>query len=280
MNSNRSLFGTLILLGAILMLVVGSGCSSKPKAGGGGDGDYVAMFNQGRFSEAYDVASREAGAKRGRNRDTAALIAGQSAYRLGRANDASRWLEPLIENSDPAIAGRANATMGSIATSRGTYGTAAEYFLRASTRLTGDDAARSLMHAGDAKKTLKQDQEARVLWERARDKVDSDAQLRVAIGDRLAGGFTGITAPVGTGGSGGSAGQFTVQAGAFATRAKADQAAAGLRGRPDVRIVMIKDRAGRSLHAVRVGRYATKGEAEGVARGMPKGAYVTTTSGE
>jgi len=277
MKSNRSLLTALTCLGAFLMLVVGSGCTSKPKSGSSGEGDYVAMFNQGRFSEAYDVASREAGAKRGRNRDTAALIAGQSAYRLGRANDASRWLEPLIENSDPAIAGRANATLGSIATSRGTYGTAAEYFLRASTRLTGDDAARSLMHAGDAKKTLKQDQEARVLWERARDKVDSDAQLRVAIGDRLAGGFTGITAPIG---AGGSAGQFTVQAGAFATRAKADQAASGLRGRPDVRIVMIKDRAGRSLHAVRVGRYATKGEAEAVARSMPRGAYVTTTSGE
>lgn len=258
----------LVVLGILAAAMLLAACSSTPKAPA--KGDYMSLFNQGQFAAAYDSASEVAGSMRGAGRDRAALIAGLSAYRLGRAGDAHRWLQSLTDNPDPGIAGRANATLGSLAAAQGTHGSAAEYFLKAAGKLTGDDAARALMYAGDAKKALKKNDEATALYERAREKVESDVQLRVAIGDRLAG-YT----PTGS-----SGGAYTVQAGAFAARATADSTASSLRSRGDVRVVPIRDRSGRTLYAVRVGKYGSKATADGVAKAIGKGAFVTTTDGE
>ncbi|CAG0951316.1 hypothetical protein PHYC_00218 [Phycisphaerales bacterium] len=243
-------------------------CSSTPK--GGSKDDYMALFNQGQFAAAYETASGVAGSVRGSHRDRAALIAGLSAYRLGKAGDAHRWLLPLVDNPDPGIAGRANATLGSLAAAQGTHGSAAEYFMKAAGKLTGDDAARALMYAGDAKKAQGKTEEATALYQRAREKVETDVQLRVAIGDRLAGHTP----------SGSHSGVYTVQAGAFATRRTAETLAGSLKARGETRIVTTRDRAGKTLYAVRVGFYGAKATADSVAKAIGKGAFVTTTDGE
>ncbi|MDX2132555.1 MAG: SPOR domain-containing protein [Planctomycetota bacterium] len=273
----RYLGFALALVGGVLAGLAAPGCA-KSRAETPAQG-YAALYDQGRFAEAYDAASKEA-SSRGVRRETAALYAGLSAYRLGRAGDAQRHLTPLTENADPGIAGRANAALGSLAAEQGTHGSAATYFLRASTRLTGDDAARALMYAGDARHAQGEKAEARQLWERARDKVASDVQLRVAIGDRLAGNIPSFPPAAGSSGSAASGGMHTVQVGAFSTRAAADRAAAGVRARGEVRVVIIRDSRGRLLHAVRVGRYSTKAAAEAVRTSIGGRAIVTTTAGE
>jgi hypothetical protein len=270
----------LALVMAVCVAGVAPGCASgradTSKTG------YAALYDQGRFGEAYDAAAKEA-TGRGVHRDRAALYAGLSAYRLGRAGDAQRHLTPLIEHADAGIAGRANTALGSLSAEQGTHGAAAAYFLRASTRLTGDDAARALMYAGDARFAQGQREEAKQLWGRARDKVASDASLRVAIGDRLAGvppaGAAGRGGAASSGGTGGS-GTFTVQAGAFSTRQAADRLAGSLAGRGDVRVVPIRDSRGRMLHAVRVGRYSTREQAESVRRSIGGNAIVTQATNE
>ncbi|MCC6951356.1 MAG: hypothetical protein IT433_07910, partial [Phycisphaerales bacterium] len=123
-----------------LVLVVASGCAQTPKAAA--SDDYVSLFNSGRYSDAYEASSKAAGALRGSNRELAALIAGQSAYRLGRPTESERWLKPLLDSSDRAVAGRAAATLGSLARDRGENRPAFELFDTAASTLTGDDAAR------------------------------------------------------------------------------------------------------------------------------------------
>lgn len=248
-----------------LVLLVASGCAQSPKATS--NDDYVSLFNSGRYSDAYEASSKAAGSLRGSNRELAALIAGQSAYRLGRPTESERWLKPLLDSSDRAVAGRAAATLGSLARDRGENRPAFELFDTAATKLTGDDAARALMYAGDAKHALGEKSLARDLWTRAQSKVESDVQLRVQIGDRLAGAYPG-SAPAP------SAGAYTVQAGAFASRATADALAQKLRSKGPTRIVLLtKD--GKTLHAVRIGSYATKAEADRMRASIGSGAIVT-----
>ncbi|MFZ2874851.1 MAG: SPOR domain-containing protein [Phycisphaerales bacterium] len=248
-----------------LVLVVASGCAQTPKAAA--SDDYISLFNSGRYSDAYEASSKAAGSLRGSNRELAALIAGQSAYRLGRPTESERWLKPLLDSSDRAVAGRAAATLGSLARDRGENRPAFELFDTAASKLMGDDAARALMYAGDAKHALGDKSVARDLWTRAQSKVESDVQLRVQIGDRLAGAYPGSTpAP--------TTGAYTVQAGAFASRATADALAQKLRSRGPTRVVLLtKD--GKTLHAVRIGSYATRAEADRVRAAVGSGAIVT-----
>ncbi|MCE7972731.1 MAG: hypothetical protein DYG92_00165 [Leptolyngbya sp. PLA1] len=248
-----------------LVLVVASGCAQTPKAAS--NDDYVALFNSGRYSDAYEASSKAAGSLRGSNRELAALIAGQSAYRLGRPTESERWLEPLLDSGDRAIAGRAAATLGSLARDRGENRPAFELFNTAASKLAGDDAARALMYAGDAKHALGEKATARDLWTSAQSKVESDVQLRVQIGDRLAGAYPG-SSPAASGGA------FTVQAGAFSSRATADALAQKLRPKGPTRVVPIS-KNGKTLHAVRVGSYATKAEADKVRASIGSGAIVT-----
>lgn len=257
----------------VVLTAAGWGCESQTKPPPAED--YTAMFNAGRYSDAYDAASKAAGSLRGGRHDSAALIAGQSAYRLGKLPDAMRWLTPLLESSSTTISGTAAATLGSIAKERGENTRAAGLFLTAGQRLTGDNAARALMYAGDCKKALGSREEADALYAAARDKVESDVTLRVQIGDRLAG------MPVDRPAAGPpiAAGEWTVQAGAFASRAAADSLAASLSRHGPTRIVPLVN-GGKTLYAVRVGRYRTKAEADRVRGAIGKGAAVRSTAGE
>lgn len=244
-----------------------AGCSSAKK--GPPPGDFRALYDSGQFSAAYEAASAKASSSRGTAAEEASLYAGLSAYRMGRVGDAHRHLVPLVSNANKPVAGRACAALGSLAASQNTPAAAAEYFIKAAGLLTGDDAARAFMYAGDARSTQGKAAEAREFWQRARENVQSDVQLSMAIGDRL-GGHTG------GGTSQPSSGAFTIQAGAFKVQKTAQGVADSLAKKGlAARIVPIKDRNGASLYSVRVGRYQTKAEAEAQKAKVGSGAIVT-----
>ncbi len=245
-----------------------AGCSSSPK--GPPPGDFRAMYDAGQFSAAYESASAKASSARGTAAEEASLYAGLSAYRLGRVGDAHRHLVPLVGNANKPVAGRACAALGSLAASQGTHAAAAEYFIKAGGFLTGDDAARAFMYAGDARLAQGKSAEAREFWQRARENVQSDVQLSTAIGDRLGG------QPPGSTGSTSSGGAFTIQAGAFKVQKTAQGVADSLSKKGlAARIVPIKDRNGTALYSVRVGRYQTKALAEAQKSKVGSGAIVT-----
>lgn len=244
-----------------------AGCSSSTK--GPPPGDFRSLYDSGQFSASYEAASAKASSSRGTAAEEASLYAGLSAYRLGRVGDAHRHLVPLVSNANKPVAGRACAALGSLAASQGTPAAAAEYFIKAAGLLTGDDAARAFMYAGDARSAQGKVAEAREFWQRARENVQSDVQLSTAIGDRL-GGYAGGGTSLPSGGA------FTIQAGAFKVQNTAQGVADSLSKKGlAARIVPIKDRNGVSLYSVRVGRYQTKGQAEVVRAKVGSGAIVT-----
>jgi tetratricopeptide (TPR) repeat protein len=251
-----------ILAGALLLATACSSSKDKSRAPG-----YMALFESGQFAAAYEAAANEANRTRGAQHDLAALIAGQSAYRLGKAGEAHRWLLPLCDNADAQIAGRACSALGSLAAQQGTHASAVEYFVRAGTRLKGDDAARALMYAGDARKAQGRHEEALDLYRQAEAKIAADDSLRIAVADRIAGRTSSNPTT--------RSHYFAIQAGAFARRDAAEKLADSLRARQFVvRIVPIRDKAGRALYAVRVGEYPSKAEAEGARLSIGKDAIV------
>jgi tetratricopeptide (TPR) repeat protein len=261
-------FLTLALALAMLALLLG-GCA-VPQAKGG---DYNALFAQHRYSESYDEAAKVGGSMHSLHRDQASLIAGLSARALDRSADATRWLTPIANNADPNIAGQASAALGSIAQEEGRHLDASRLFLTAGSKLKGDDAAHAFMYAGDSLRALNKPADAKAAWEKALTLVVNESDVKVAIGDRLSGGGPKFSPP---GSSPGGTGKFTIQTGAFATLQKAQKEASKFASKVTTRTVPIRDKAGRTLYAVQVGRYATKQAAEKARPSYGRTAFVTT----
>lgn len=256
-----------------MVLVAGlGGCQSSQRTQRGDD--YPSLYAQGRYSDAYDSAVRVAGTPKGGS-PQAALIAGLSAQALGRESDAERWLTPLVGNADPNVAGKSGAALGLIAKEHGENAKAAGLLERASARLQDDDAARALMYAGDANRSMQREIEAHSLYLRAKDKATRDVGLKGAIDARLAGVGKVRTTPTSAG-----TGRWSVQGGAFATVSKAQSMMTRLATQGTARIVPLTKK-GQRLYYVRVGRYATKAEAENVRRAIGwSSAFVVDASDE
>lgn len=264
---NRALRGgcaaALLSLAACLV-----GCVAQPV----GQADYNALFAQHRYADSYDAAARVAGSKHTLQKDQAALVAGLSARALDRTEDARRWLTPIANNADPSIAGQASAALGSIAQEEGRHRDAAPLFLNAGSKLKGDDAARAFMYAGDSLKALGKTADSRAAYVRAQGFLTDDSQLKVALGDRLAGGGPTAAAVA----QRPATGSYTVQTGAFSTLKKAQSEAAKLARRGVTRTLPIRDGRGKTLYAVQVGLFPTKQEADRFRQGFGRTAFVTS----
>lgn len=222
---------------------------------------YSQAFEQGRYAQAYEQSSRIAGSLSGGDKEQAALIAGLSAHAMDRNDDAERWLRPLVDSRDSAIAGRAGVTLGLVEQERGSHARAAALLADAGAKLEGPEAARAHMYAGDSLSRLGRRTDAREAYMRASSLAAGDTGLASMIGERL-----------GAPGSGG-AGRFTVQVGAFTRKTSAETEAARHAARGS-RVVSIVDAQGRTLWAVRIGLFATRQEADATRRQMGASARV------
>jgi tetratricopeptide (TPR) repeat protein len=271
------LTSALVLALSLMIAAPLAGCSGSPKpAAEGTAGDYMSLFKSGQYARAYEVASAQAQRTRGYEADRASLYAGMSAHALDRNADARRWLTPVVGSGDREISGNAAATLGLIAQESGDHAAAVELLDKAGDKLSGDESARSLMYAGDSMIRLGQRDKAHQTWETARERIVADVALRVMIGDRLAGhGPTTTNRPT-TGGTPtqSSTGGYSVQAGAFGNRRTADSTAAKLNAIAPARVVTITSSQGKPLHAVRLGRFRTRAEADQVRVRVGKDARV------
>lgn len=112
------------------------------------------------------------------------MVAGLSVQAINRNEDAEKWLTPLVDDSDPIIAGNALATLGLIAEEGEQHQKAAGMLIKASEKLTGDDAGRAAIYAGDAYRAMSLRHRAREQYVRAQKLMDST--LRTMVNDRLA----------------------------------------------------------------------------------------------
>lgn len=259
------------------------GCSS-----GGGKADagpaYDQLYSKGQYAAAYEEASKVATSLGGKDKARAALVAGLSAYALDRDADAEKWLRPLLTSGDPQVAGESGATLGLILQDQGRHAQAAEMLSGAAKKLTGDQGARAAMYAGDSFRAQGQKDQAEAMFALAKQKAEQDTALKVMINDRLAGKAptprTRTTTLPSTAGASGRptlgtpAGAFTVQVGAFSSAALAQKEAEKYRRYGSPQIVPITSRDGKALHAVRIGAFASKAQAEELRRSIGASARV------
>lgn len=239
----------LALIGIGLTL---GGCKSSKSSA------YMDAYNSGNHAEAYKRASEAATSGPQAQREQASLVAGLSAHSLGNDPDAKRFLQPLAYSANTEVAGKANATLGLIAEAEGDNAGAARAFELAGSKLTGDEAARAYLHAGDAYTAAGNATLAQSMYKRASSMVTGDPGLASAIRERQ-------NAPAGgpnAGGdfsSGAATGPYSIQLGAFASRANADKlaASASTMGLGAARVVTT-NKNGQTLYAVRVGGFSDR----------------------
>lgn len=287
---------------AILALFIAglAGCATepppRPAPGSMTKAPYSEAFVAGRYSEAYQQAVETINeTEPGRQRDEAALVAGLSASQIDRSEDARRWLEPLTRSSERDIAGRAGAGLGLMNQERGRHVEAAALLKEASEKLTGDEAARAAYQAGQSYEALGMRDQARVqyalaanqatdpaLKSRAQQRGQSSAVAPVPVG-KTGGAGGGASGSGGASGGGASAsgggGAYALQLGVFAKLQNAEECVrknSPIATRLGLGLPRVEQRVddGRTVYAVRIGRFATKDEASGRKRSFPGSAVV------
>lgn len=209
---------------------------------------YVEAYAAGSFGLAKSLAESEMRRYGGERAERPALIAGLASHALKEYSEAERLLTPLTSSRDSAIAGRAEAALGLIAVEQKQHEKAVGLLTSASRKLSGDEAARAAMKAGDCLMTLGRQTQARTQYTLAASMAVSP-ELKKAVADRQ------------------DSGNYTVQVGVFNSRVNAQRAvreiqaaAEGLGLQP--RIVERTDDRGRPTFVVQVGRFTSRQQAQ------------------
>lgn len=148
--------GLLLATLMILCLPFASGCGQKASQQ---MVEAETSYNAGRYEEAYqqaleaEKAARDAGGS-GQNAQvaSAAYLAGMSAYRLDRLDEAERQLGTAVEAGEGEAKGRALAQRGAVFLRQGRFMAAAVDYDQASDLLSGEDAAKARAQADSARR--------------------------------------------------------------------------------------------------------------------------------
>ncbi|MBX3357650.1 MAG: tetratricopeptide repeat protein [Phycisphaeraceae bacterium] len=255
----------LPLLVALLGALPGCGGDKRPASQGQAavtSGDYISQYRAGNYAAARASAEMAAASSTGKERETALLVQGMSAHAMGRMDEAERILKPLTTNADREIAGRAQATLGLIAKSRGQHTKAGELLADASGDLSGDFAAQAALRAGDSLAAAGQNTAAKTQYQSGLAEAQSTV-LKKAIQSRL------------------ETGAFTVQLGVFVDRRNADRAAAAVAGRTSTaglgRATVWKRAGsnGKTEYVVSAGRYDVRFQASAAQQRLGQGIVAT-----
>jgi hypothetical protein len=248
------------LLLPCLLLLPPAGCESTPQAGTLNQA--LTEYDAGEYALAHRHASDAMRCPDDQKREEAAYLAGLSAYRLGRLDDAERLLLTASRSEKPTTAARAKATLGLIRLDQDRPREAAGLFREAEPHLAGSDAQQAARYA--------------------------DAACRMA----------GLAPPPRTAGpsprspsgpSDGAAGPsstFTLQVGAFQDRRRAERAAADAApvaesaGLGRVRVIPRSNGRGRQLYVVQLGRFGSRREAAAARTRLAHSDYIVVPAAD
>jgi tetratricopeptide (TPR) repeat protein len=217
------------------------GCDSGPKVT---RDDVMSSYQHGDFEKAYTQGSALVEKSTGQNKAEAQFVAGMSAYRTKRSDDAIRLLAPIADNTDKRISGPSNATLGLIYSDRGQYEKALDYFKASIPRLDGESLAEANFHAGATEQKIGHWSEARSHLTMAAAKT-GDAGLKETARQRM------------------NATGFTLQFGAYNDAKNAEEQAAAIKGSVtrgglgDPRVIGGAGAGGRKLFLVQAGSFNT-----------------------
>ena len=203
--------------------------------------DAVNAYRAGQYETAYQQSSKLANAPGAT--DQAVYMAGMSAYRLGKDDEALRYLGKLTDHKDETISGPANATIGLIMAKRGNHDRALHYFDTAIPKLKGNDQAQAYYHMAISEQKLGKWAEARPHLTLAAARA-TNADLKAAVENRMR-----------------TAG-FTLQFGAYKVQKSAEQRAKEISmlteraGVGTAKVVPVTE-GGQALYHVQAGAFGT-----------------------
>ncbi|MBL9118336.1 MAG: SPOR domain-containing protein [Phycisphaerae bacterium] len=265
MRRSLNLCQPLALTFVILLLAALSGCSSN-----GNDtlNRSLVAYDSGRFDESFQLA-QEANGEASSTRDSleASYIAGMSAFRLGRYEESVRWLQDPARAEDRWMAGQSNVTLGSSLLKLGRKSEAARAFVKAGEFLTGEDALKARMAAGNTFRELGDRKASDEQFRLANVTPPSSGTPPVAQGPSGSGSKPGIASPA-TGTVESQRGPFVLQAGAFKDREKAQRRADEVRatstkaGLGEPRVLPKRATDGATMYVVQFGSFTDRRTAE------------------
>ncbi|HWB20531.1 MAG TPA: SPOR domain-containing protein [Phycisphaerales bacterium] len=204
-------------------------------------------------------------------KEEAAYLAGMSAYKRGLTSLAEEYFTTAEGSRDVQVAGKAEGMLGIIRMDQGRATEAAALFAESSAMLSGDDSRQAAARAAEA-------------YQRSGDSMNA-AKWRDKAG--ISGTNEGmVVMGSGTASNGSASVQalFTLQAGAFAERNRAEKAADECRqvsqrfGLGEVRIVPSHDSRGKAMYLVQFGVFQTRTEAASVRSKIGKLEYIVAAA--
>lgn len=240
--SSRRLPAPLLLLSLLATLLPGCGPESTNDMN-----QAIASYDRGAYQAAFDEAQSVRYGGSSRDRERATYVAGLSALRLGRVEQARELLGRAADADERQLAGLANVSLGRILLEDGSPLEAAHAFDVASFKLTGDEADRAMMWAGKAYRDAGHHAQARERF----NELEGSGNAGIRTASTMESGVTG----------------FAIQCGAYSKEGNAMRAAESLHpvataiGLPAPRIIHAY-RGGALRHVVQVGSYGTRSDAE------------------
>ncbi|MEM6551740.1 MAG: hypothetical protein AAF750_06405 [Planctomycetota bacterium] len=177
----------LMVVVAGWLIVGGVGCQVAP--GPTLDGAYR-LYDAGEKRAAFEDAAELAGRGKSGQRFEAAYLAGLSAKDLGDGRSAVRYLSQATRSPDPVLAGDAGVTLGTVHAEAGRHQAAADAYLAASDRLTGEARAKASFFAAVSQQKLGQWAQARTNFILARAQSSDPILERRATEQLRVSGFT------------------------------------------------------------------------------------------
>jgi cell division septation protein DedD len=254
---------------ASALVLVALGCETTRKVGTPLDRARE-FYEDGDMDDAFGLASEAAASSDAATAQRGQLVAGLSAMDLGRP-DAESWLLKASNGPDRESAGTALASMATIQERSGRIEAAAQSMHRASMMLSDSERVRARSEAQRL---------AKAIPSKSKPTIDSaqDAGLGARSGAQKSAGTNKPEAPkkavktdpaskAQAAAAKPSSGQWTLQAGAFESKQKADVLASELEketdalGLPVPEVVTVKVR-GKTMYRVQVGIYDTRERAK------------------
>jgi hypothetical protein len=229
----------LFLAGALL----GHGCAADTA----GLKNSQTAFEAGNYPAAYKASKSIAddNAQPTLQRQQAAYFAGVSAMRMDNYPEAAQYLSQASESTDPGLSADAFAQLGGVYAAQNQFGLAADQYLKASQKMSGENKARALFYAGVAQQKMGRIPQGSTTLREAQG-LSTDTAFKKRIDEQLL--VTG----------------FTIQAGAYGTESAAKKQAAIIADKATplkhiTRVVNAKDpKSGSPIYLVQVGSFISQ----------------------
>ena len=143
---NRLMY-LIVVFTVITASALGSGCDSDQKAK---LDSAITAYNAGIYQRAFDQARSSRLSASGTLRDESAYVAGLAAMKIDRPVTARGLLEEASGSRNTTVAGRADASLGTLLLADGEPLAAARAYDRAVGKLTGPDRVRARNQAAEA----------------------------------------------------------------------------------------------------------------------------------